>query len=104
MATHHRSILGQRLALALAAVALAALAAGGGGDGERYKTIPDEVRKYAMGFYGRLAARPSDEFLSRAGLRAGGREQRLDHRRLHVHVEARGHAVVDGLGEEPPHR
>lgn len=38
--------------------------------GERYKTIPDEVRKYAMGFYGRLAARPSDEFLSRAGLRA----------------------------------
>ncbi len=24
--------------------------------GERYKTIPDEVRKYAMGYYGRLAA------------------------------------------------
>lgn len=38
--------------------------------GERYKTIPDEVRKYARGFYGRLAARPSDEFMSRAGLRA----------------------------------
>ncbi len=38
--------------------------------GERYKTIPDEVRKYAMGFYGRLAATPSDEFLNRAGLRA----------------------------------
>jgi oxaloacetate decarboxylase (Na+ extruding) subunit alpha len=34
--------------------------------GERYKTIPDEVRKYAMGFYGRLAARPSEEFLDRA--------------------------------------
>ncbi|MEP7057323.1 MAG: carboxylase [Caldimonas sp.] len=38
--------------------------------GERYKTIPDEVRKYAMGFYGRLAGTPSDEFLNRAGLRA----------------------------------
>jgi len=39
--------------------------------GERYKTIPDEVRKYAMGYYGRLAAQPSDEFLDRANLRAG---------------------------------
>ncbi|HVL56063.1 MAG TPA: pyruvate carboxylase subunit B [Burkholderiaceae bacterium] len=37
--------------------------------GERYRTIPDEVRKYAMGAYGRLAARPSDEFLERAGIR-----------------------------------
>jgi len=37
--------------------------------GERYKTIPDEVRKYAMGYYGRLAARPSDEFLERAKIR-----------------------------------
>jgi oxaloacetate decarboxylase alpha subunit len=37
--------------------------------GERFKTIPDEVRKYAMGYYGRLAARPSDEFLERAGIR-----------------------------------
>jgi len=37
--------------------------------GERYKTIPDEVRKYAMGYYGRLAAQPSDEFLERANLR-----------------------------------
>jgi len=36
--------------------------------GERYKTIPDEVRKYAMGFYGRLAARPSAEFLEKAKL------------------------------------
>ena len=34
--------------------------------GERYKTIPDEVRKYAMGLYGRLAAPPSAEFLSKA--------------------------------------
>jgi oxaloacetate decarboxylase (Na+ extruding) subunit alpha len=39
--------------------------------GERYKTIPDEVRKYAGGFYGRLAAKPSDEFLNRANLKAG---------------------------------
>jgi oxaloacetate decarboxylase alpha subunit len=38
--------------------------------GERYKTIPDEVRKYAMGFYGRLAAPPSEEFLARAGIRS----------------------------------
>lgn len=36
--------------------------------GERYKTIPEEVRKYARGFYGRLATRPCDEFLERAGL------------------------------------
>jgi pyruvate/oxaloacetate carboxyltransferase len=39
--------------------------------GERYRTIPDEVRKYAMGHYGRLAAPPSDEFLDRAGIRPG---------------------------------
>lgn len=38
--------------------------------GERYKTIPDEVRKYASGDYGRLAAAPSDEFLKRANIRA----------------------------------
>lgn len=37
--------------------------------GERFKTIPDEVRKYASGYYGRLAARPSDEFLDRANLK-----------------------------------
>lgn len=39
--------------------------------GERYKTVPDEVRKYAQGYYGRLAARPSDEFLERARIREG---------------------------------
>src|SRR5438094_2528864 len=37
--------------------------------GERYKTVPDEVRKYAMGYYGTLAAQPSDEFLERANIR-----------------------------------
>jgi pyruvate/oxaloacetate carboxyltransferase len=37
--------------------------------GERYKTIPDEVRKYAMGFYGKLAAEPSAEFMQRANIR-----------------------------------
>jgi oxaloacetate decarboxylase (Na+ extruding) subunit alpha len=37
--------------------------------GERYKTIPDEVRKYAMGYYGRLAAEPSAAFLERANIR-----------------------------------
>ena len=36
--------------------------------GERFKTIPDEVKRYACGFYGKLAARPSDEFLNRADL------------------------------------
>jgi pyruvate/oxaloacetate carboxyltransferase len=37
--------------------------------GERYKTIPDEIRKYAAGYYGRLAAKPSDEFLERLNLK-----------------------------------
>ena len=37
--------------------------------GERYKTIPDEIRKYARGYYGRLAAKPADEFLERANIR-----------------------------------
>ena len=39
--------------------------------GERYKTIPDEIRKYAMGYYGRLAAQPSAEFLERANIKPG---------------------------------
>lgn len=37
--------------------------------GERFRTIPDEVRKYACGYYGRLAAEPSAEFLERARIR-----------------------------------
>jgi pyruvate/oxaloacetate carboxyltransferase len=37
--------------------------------GERYRTIPDEIRKYACGYYGRLAAQPSAEFLERADIR-----------------------------------
>lgn len=37
--------------------------------GERYKSIPDEVRKYATGYYGRLAAPLAPEFLERARLR-----------------------------------
>ncbi|WP_310453037.1 pyruvate carboxylase subunit B [Sulfuritalea sp.] len=40
--------------------------------GERYKTVPDEVRKYAMGCYGRLAAPPSEEFLAKAGVHDNG--------------------------------
>jgi pyruvate/oxaloacetate carboxyltransferase len=39
--------------------------------GERYKTVPDEIRKYAQGYYGRLAATPSKEFLERAELEPG---------------------------------
>ncbi len=38
--------------------------------GERYKTIPDEIRKYAAGYYGRLAAKPSDEFLEKLNLKS----------------------------------
>jgi oxaloacetate decarboxylase alpha subunit len=37
--------------------------------GERYRTIPDEIRKYAAGHYGKLAAQPSDEFLDRLDLK-----------------------------------
>lgn len=37
--------------------------------GERYRTIPDEVRKYAMGYYGKLAAPPAEVFLERAAIR-----------------------------------
>jgi len=37
--------------------------------GERYKTIPDEIRKYACGYYGKLAAQPCAEFLERARIR-----------------------------------
>jgi len=37
--------------------------------GERYRTIPDEIRKYACGYYGRLAAEPAPEFLERAKIR-----------------------------------
>jgi pyruvate/oxaloacetate carboxyltransferase len=36
--------------------------------GERYKTIPDEIKKYARGYYGRLAAQPSSAFLERANI------------------------------------
>lgn len=34
--------------------------------GERYRTIPDEIRKYALGYYGRPAAAMSPEFVDRA--------------------------------------
>jgi len=37
--------------------------------GERYKTIPDEVRKYAAGCYGKLAAPISGDFLDRIDLK-----------------------------------
>ncbi len=37
--------------------------------GERYKTIPDEVRKYALGYYGKLPAEPSGDFLERANIK-----------------------------------
>ena len=34
--------------------------------GERYKTIPDEIRKYALGYYGRPAAPMAQDFVDRA--------------------------------------
>jgi oxaloacetate decarboxylase (Na+ extruding) subunit alpha len=34
--------------------------------GERYRTIPDEIRKYALGYYGRTAAPMAPDFLDRA--------------------------------------
>jgi oxaloacetate decarboxylase alpha subunit len=37
--------------------------------GERYKTIPDEIRKYACGYYGKVAAPLSGEFLDRVKLK-----------------------------------
>jgi pyruvate/oxaloacetate carboxyltransferase len=38
--------------------------------GERYKTIPDEVRKYARGYYGKVAAPMAPEFLERLKLKS----------------------------------
>ena len=52
--------------------------------GERYKTIPDEVRRYACGYYGRLAAEPAAEFLERARIRP---EERVTERPAE-HIEA----------------
>lgn len=46
--------------------------------GERFKTIPDEVKRYACGFYGKLAAKPSDEFLDRADLAAFKRRNPIE--------------------------
>jgi oxaloacetate decarboxylase alpha subunit len=40
--------------------------------GERYKTIPDEIRKYAVGYYGKVAAPLAPEFLER--LNAKGKD------------------------------
>lgn len=37
--------------------------------GERYRTIPDEIRKYARGYYGKVAAPLAPEFLERANIR-----------------------------------
>jgi len=38
--------------------------------GERYKTIPDEIRKYARGYYGKVAAPMAPEFLERLNLKS----------------------------------
>jgi pyruvate/oxaloacetate carboxyltransferase len=36
--------------------------------GERYKTIPDEVKLYLKGHYGKLAGKPSAEVMNRANV------------------------------------
>jgi pyruvate/oxaloacetate carboxyltransferase len=36
--------------------------------GERYKTIPDEIKLYLKGHYGKLAGNPSAEVMSRANV------------------------------------
>lgn len=36
--------------------------------GERYKTIPDEVKLYLRGHYGKLAGTPSAEVMTRSGV------------------------------------
>ena len=38
--------------------------------GERYKTIPDEIRKYARGYYGKVAAPMAPAFLERLNLKS----------------------------------
>ena len=38
--------------------------------GERYKTIPDEIRKYARGYYGKVAAPMAPVFLERLNLKS----------------------------------
>jgi oxaloacetate decarboxylase (Na+ extruding) subunit alpha len=47
--------------------------------GERYKTIPDEVRKYAMGYYGKLAAPLSEEFAEKAKIRETVKDRPAEH-------------------------
>jgi oxaloacetate decarboxylase alpha subunit len=47
--------------------------------GERYKTIPDEIRKYAMGYYGRLAAPLSEEFSEKAKIRESVKQRPAEH-------------------------
>jgi pyruvate/oxaloacetate carboxyltransferase len=37
--------------------------------GERYKTIPDEIKKYAVGYYGKIAAPLAPEFLERLNVK-----------------------------------
>jgi pyruvate/oxaloacetate carboxyltransferase len=64
--------------------------------GERYKTIPDEVRKYARGYYGRLAAAPAAEFLERATIRP---EERVTERPAE-HIEPWIPALRSKLGPQ----
>jgi len=64
--------------------------------GERYKTIPDEVRKYARGYYGKLAAPPSAEFLERANIRP---EERVSERPA-GHIEPWIARLRAGLGAQ----
>lgn len=67
--------------------------------GERFKSVPDEVKRYACGYYGKLAAKPSDEFLNRANLEAFKRQIGLSSTQQKSIKDLRklcGHGANDG--------
>jgi oxaloacetate decarboxylase alpha subunit len=68
--------------------------------GERYKTIPDEVRKYACGYYGRLAAEPSAEFLERARIRPEERVTEAPARHIEPWIPKLRKRLGAGAGDE----
>jgi pyruvate/oxaloacetate carboxyltransferase len=53
--------------------------------GERYKIIPEEIRKYALGYYGRVAAPLAPEFLERLNVK----EKDFTTQRPGDHIESR---------------
>lgn len=68
--------------------------------GERYKTIPDEVRKYACGYYGRLAAEPAAEFLERARIRPEERVTEAPASHVEPWIPKLRERLGSGIGDE----